>query len=1302
MKLEDKFFKSFFYPFVSGAFLSTLIVVIFLSLFTNNNYDKRTSEIIINSKKDYSKLIINSANILLTTKFQKFQSSLNELILLYQNISTKILQSKKYLKLNNTYLKSTISLGKNFCKNMPEGTEHMVTWLLDNQTSEENIDNKIDVKNQLIAFSNIIQNIETVLDVNKPDANYMFFYFDKTELYLSFPLKYDCQDYWIDYLTNPQYEKFNNHQCLDEKGEYYSTYKVKCDEFFTTIMQAKTGAFDNNYLTNKNKSIFISNYYGYSDYQNFEVNTRRDFRICIEFYDPITQGKGYICIDAYYEDIIDSLEDLNNKIDGYYFISNIGFNHVFYFPQGTLLPQTATENIYQWGKNYFIKEKSFFHEHIRKIMSSSYIDYINNTINSEVFVNGKNSSDQYFYVNNIKLKYSIFPLILENLKGQKEHVMSLIYIYKEELFFEEINEYTSSIVIKIILELLIFIIFGYGLFYIVISTFNTLVKHIVIPIQNVNYMLKGINIGGNNRLNYLNFLKKKRDENTEQLENNFLFENNINKSNDEFDNKNNNKNNNNYNDNDDEYFINKEKETEIIEKIKKYSDFNEIYDKESIYIEKENTFYDFDEQLLQYRPLEIENLMKSLMDIKTAMLLTSKDREINQIIDYSHSEKIFKNFKNKEGAIICQSNIGNMQSQLLKFDKAIYHLVQSLQDNKLKKFLEQNLNDEFDENDSLLNKISNTYNKNKKIEKKNILVEKQINNSKNNFSQKIIGILINTRYCRLIHAYYMFFKNMKKMQKSIDDIKNGQFLNSFYHTIDYYHKILIQYIFLCYVKNDLIKIGESILNYIEFLLKFKLKLSEEDKYIFKIDSINRPEFSNKINYKKKIFNKIIKWFNLFDDYISHVKSNSSLGNIKSIINDYSHNLNNNNLEYNIETQTAILFKINIQKSNFLRGKFCFYCKNYNDALFFFISVAKSNTIVIDGLIKKRSLKHIYKILTKLNKKYEQYGLINLNMEKKLKEIKKEKNRGFNKKIKIGRKSTNRSDAYQNIEFLTFKEEIKIIKDNIIKDISECNEKQEKDILILIDFNIYNKIEKNLDDKLNKINSFIEETKLIINNYLSINDRLCVLIYSDINYKIICPLIYINELDKENFSKDLINYKNKIFNEKNEIDNEYYNINLYELKANNITEQSQEDSFEISDKEENNYDKIKGLVKTINFLNCYSKMKQGIKNEKYFIIFSDIINHEFNEDENIEKIFKKLRGDKDIIFILVGKNKKFNFKKEKNDYNNNNTNIIEELFLNKFGDKSEIIEFENMKKIKTVLSNNKVIKEEIFYPNEIYK
>ena len=191
------------------------------------------------------------------------------------------------------------------------------------------------------------------------------------------------------------------------------------------------------------------------------------------------------------------------------------------------------------------------------------------------------------------------------------------------------------------------------------------------------------------------------------------------------------------------------------------------------------------------------------MDLKQSLILTSEDRGVGKIIDFSHSEKIFGTFKNIKGATICESNIGNLQSQLLKFDKAIYHLALSLQDNKLKKFLNINLSDEFDESDSLLNKISYSFNKERNKLKNNILLVKQMNNLKYNFSFKIIGVLINNRYCRLIHAYYIFFKYLMKFKKLNQNIIEQQFMNTTFHTITYYHKIIIQYIYLSYAKNDL-------------------------------------------------------------------------------------------------------------------------------------------------------------------------------------------------------------------------------------------------------------------------------------------------------------------------------------------------------------------------------------------------------------------------------------------------------------------------------------------------------------------
>ena len=321
---------------------------------------------------------------------------------------------------------------------------------------------------------------------------------------------------------------------------------------------------------------------------------------------------------------------------------------------------------------------------------------MNETKFDEVYINGKNRSMQYFILNGKKYKYSIYPVVLENLYGEKEHVFSMVYIYNDEFFSRKIENNNYDNIIQIISELIISIIFGWGLLHIICLTFNALAKYIVIPIKNVNYMLNGINIGGKNRLEYLKFLKKRQDENIEILEKIYLLENtkrkNLKESIEETDADS--SNNNDSNNKIDEISSKNLEIKNFIDKPinkYKYSDFEIIYNEESNFIENELNFYDFDEQLLQYRNSEMEMLVKSLIDLKGSLILTSQDREVERMIDFSHSENIFRNLNNKKGAIICQSNIGNLQSQLLQFDKAIFHLVLSLQDNQLIKFLNRNL-----------------------------------------------------------------------------------------------------------------------------------------------------------------------------------------------------------------------------------------------------------------------------------------------------------------------------------------------------------------------------------------------------------------------------------------------------------------------------------------------------------------------------------------------------------------------------------------------------------------------------------
>ena len=159
--------------------------------------------------------------------------------------------------------------------------------------------------------------------------------------------------------------------------------------------------------------------------------------------------------------------------------------------------------------------------HIQKLLTLNYNKYINmdsESIFEEIKINGDNNSDQYFYFNGEKFYFSLFPIVLENFEGLKEHVLSIVYFYNNQLYYNSVLSYQSNTAIKIVLEIALFTIFGSGLLYLVVLTFNTLAKYIVIPIKNVNYMLKGIHIGGENRLEYLDFLKKRQDENLEKLE----------------------------------------------------------------------------------------------------------------------------------------------------------------------------------------------------------------------------------------------------------------------------------------------------------------------------------------------------------------------------------------------------------------------------------------------------------------------------------------------------------------------------------------------------------------------------------------------------------------------------------------------------------------------------------------------------------------------------------------------------------------------------------------------------------------
>ena len=486
------------------------------------------------------------------------------------------------------------------------------------------------------------------------------------------------------------------------------------------------------------------------------------------------------------------------------------------------------------------------------------------------------------------------------------------------------------------------------------------------------------------------------------------------------------------------------------------------------------------------------------------------------------------------------------------------------------------------------------------------------------------------------------------------------------------------------------------------MIKFKLKphnLNEKRDY-------NR----NTIDY----FDKIVSWFNLMDNYIDFVTERTNLANDKIILDNYSNKLSSNDNIYNYLNDSSFLFKANMQRNDFLKGKFAIVCQNYDDALFYLIRASKKQTIVLDGLIKKKALKRIMKILLKmqkfLNQKEEDIPIKDVfsNCKHLLDVI--NKSILERKKEEIDNElSVSDLDSDENKENvpndIMFNNGIKMIINEVNKDIEECNIKQIKDVIIILDRNFCN------DEQMLK--SFIEEIKIIIQNNVSQKDRLCF-VYLEKQYYILCPLNKKKNIDIQSLYNDL----NSKIHKRNDFNAEM--VTFFGDKASNFLfekkisiksgkelnmKEFEEEEEEMEEDEDNSKDSnisenkdIKPvIIRVINFLSFfvnYSIMKENENNERYIVLFSNLFNEIKNNFHTINEEFDKF-SDENLHLLIVGKLKKYSMDTKRAKQ------IINNIILRKFGIKSEFVEFENIKKIKTILSSNNSVVADIIFPNEIY-
>ena len=97
MKLEDKFFSTFFYPFFFGIVSSIIIVIIIISYYSKGYLDKTTANDVHEVETKYAKNNIYIANVLLSDLILKVKLVMEEQIF-YLQYAEKALNLSEHFK----------------------------------------------------------------------------------------------------------------------------------------------------------------------------------------------------------------------------------------------------------------------------------------------------------------------------------------------------------------------------------------------------------------------------------------------------------------------------------------------------------------------------------------------------------------------------------------------------------------------------------------------------------------------------------------------------------------------------------------------------------------------------------------------------------------------------------------------------------------------------------------------------------------------------------------------------------------------------------------------------------------------------------------------------------------------------------------------------------------------------------------------------------------------------------------------------------------------------------------------------
>jgi hypothetical protein len=108
-----------------------------------------------------------------------------------------------------------------------------------------------------------------------------------------------------------------------------------------------------------------------------------------------------------------------------------------------------------------------------------------------------------------------------------------------------------------------------------------------------------------------------------------------------------------------------------------------------------------DDEGIDVRSQEIENLFNNLLKLKNVLSFTSNiniSDNRKSLLGFIDAKYTFIDLSNQtginifiEGSSICESNVGNLAMRFRKYDKAIFHLLESMKDSRSKDIPQEKL-----------------------------------------------------------------------------------------------------------------------------------------------------------------------------------------------------------------------------------------------------------------------------------------------------------------------------------------------------------------------------------------------------------------------------------------------------------------------------------------------------------------------------------------------------------------------------------------------------------------------------------